>query len=152
MKKQLLSLFVLLGTVLAMVGCSTLKPQDIIHNTVETSYHFWHNERQHERGIKFNVIIKGERLNNIMVENIVIQGQTLPVEVTLDEPLDRDQVSTLTISAIYKEKKGKKEKSFKPLPNTLFGKKPYKNGIMNYSIQGKSDQVEIKEFTFKAKG
>lgn len=152
MKKHIISLFVLFGTLLTLVGCSSLKPQDIVHNTVETSYHFWHNERQHERGIKFNIIIKGERLNNIEVENIVVHGTTIPVETKLVEPLDRDAVSTLYISAIYKEKKGKKEKSFKKLPNSLFGKDPYKNGIMNYSIKGKSDKVEINEFIFKTKG
>lgn len=135
-----------------LIGCNTLKPQDIVHATDETSYHYWYNERSHERGIKFNIIITGERLNVIDVENLVVQNKTLPVEVELIEPLDRDKKSTLIISGTYKEKKAKTETEFKALPNTLFGKDPFKNAVMNYSVKGKKAQMDIKEFIFKPKG
>ena len=152
MKKQISSLIVLLSTFLVLVGCSSLKPQDIVHITDETSYHYWHNERMHERGIKFNIIMTGERLNVIDVENLIIQNQTLPVEVELIEPQDRDKKSTLIISATYKEKKKKTETEYKKLPNSLFEKEPFKNGVLNYSVKGKKAQMNIEEFVFKPKG
>lgn len=152
MKKQISSLIVLLSTFFILIGCKSLQPQDIVHITDETSYHYWHNERMHERGIKFNIIITGERLNVIKVENLIIQNQTLPVEVKLIEPLDRDKKSTLIISGTYKEKKAKTDPEFKVLPNTLFGKDPFKNGVLNYSVKGKKAQMDIQEFVFKPKG
>ncbi len=39
-----------------LVGCSTMKPQDIVHATKDISYHYWHNERNRERGIKYNIV------------------------------------------------------------------------------------------------
>lgn len=152
MKKQISSLIVLLSTFVMLIGCKTLQPQDIVYITNETSYHYWHNERMHERGVKFNIIISGERLNVINVDNLVIQNQTIPVETKLIEPLDRDKTSTLIISATYKEKKAKTDTEYKKLPNTLFGKDPYKNGVLNYSVKGNKAQMDIKEFMFKPKG
>ena len=135
-----------------LIGCKTLQPQDIVYITDETSYHYWHNERMHERGIKFNIIITGERLNVLKIDNLVIQNQTIPVETELIEPLDRDKKSTLIISATYKEKKAKTDTEYKKLPNTLFGKEPFKNGVLNYAVKGTKAQMDIKEFVFKPKG
>lgn len=152
MKKQISSLIVLLSTFLLLIGCRTLQPQDIVYVTDETSYHYWHNERMHERGIKFNIILTGERLNVINAQDLIVNNQTLAVETELIEPLDRDKKSTLIISATYKEKKGKKETEYKELPNTLFGKEPFKNAVLNYTVQGKKAQMDVQEFIFKPKG
>lgn len=152
MKKQISSLIVLLSTFVMLIGCKSLQPQDIVYVTDETSYHYWHNERMHERGIKFNIIITGERLNVIHVEDLIINNKTLAVESELIEPLDRDKKSTLIISATFKEKKAKTDTEYKKSPNSLFGKDPFKNGVLNYTIQGKKAQMDVKEFIFKPKG
>jgi len=152
MKKQISSLIVLLSTFVMLIGCKSLQPQDIVYVTDETSYHYWHNERMHERGIKFNIIITGERLNVIHVEDLIVNNQTLTVETDLIEPLDRDKKSTLIISATYKEKKAKTETEYKKLPNSLFGKDPFKNGVLNYTVKGKKAQMDVQEFVFKPKG
>lgn len=152
MKKQISSLVVLLSAFVMLIGCKSLQPQDIVYVTEETSYHYWHNERKFERGVKFNIIITGERLNVIDVQDLIVNNQTIPVEINLIEPLDRDKKSTLIISATYKEKKAKTDKEFKVLPNSLFGKEPFKNSVLNYSVKGTKAQMEVKEFVFKPKG
>ncbi|MGB0427447.1 MAG: hypothetical protein ACPGEC_00800 [Flavobacteriales bacterium] len=137
---------------LMLISCGGLKPQDVAHGVKETYYHYWHDQRKHERGIKFNVQMKGERLNMIDLGTLEVNGHSLALESELIEPLDRDALSTLNIWAIYKEKKGKKDTDFTPPANTLFGQEPFPNAVMNYSVQGKSQQLNIKSFDYKPKG
>jgi hypothetical protein len=140
-----------IGLLLFATSCKTFTPEKLAYLINQKSYHYWADIKKHERGVKFYIVFKGERLNNIQPISLKVGKHTMPLEADLYEPSNRDDKSVLTCTTIYKEKKAKTATDFPEVKNTLYGKEPFTNAVFKYKVRGKEMEMIINDFTLHHK-
>ncbi|MCT4663809.1 MAG: hypothetical protein N4A45_01085 [Flavobacteriales bacterium] len=150
MFKAITKISLLITTLLVFTSCNLLKPEKISSLVTKTSYHYYTDVKTHDRGIKFYIVFTGEKLEKVKPISFKIGEHTLEAIPDLYEPTDRDLPSILTCTALFKEKIDKVG-DYVSLPNSLYGKEPFKNAIFTYRVGAKEYELPIKEFVLNHK-